>query len=166
MLLLSSNLEVRAQTPETQAYLRLLVPPEEGRSPVPATAYNVGAQLLAVEAGIDQSPPHARVHIAQSHWVTARAARIEEAHLTAGRDIAVTIERSTPTERADMFGRVFGLSRRENELLNHLAFGHDTREVAGAMSVSENTVQDHLKSIFMKTGVHSRRTLLAYALGT
>ncbi len=164
VLLLSADLAVHAQTPETQAILRLLVPPAEGRAPVPATAYNVGAQLLAVEAQVDANPPQARVHVAQSLWVTARAARIADAG-SGGADIAVTMERSTPGERADMFSRVFGLSRRETELLDHLASGQDTREVAGAMFVSENTVQDHLKSIFTKTGTHNRPTLLAQALG-
>ncbi len=166
VLLLSADLEVHAQTPETQAYLRLLVPPAEGRARVPATAYNVGAQLLAVEAQVDVNPPQARVHIAESLWVTARAARIDDSLAPVDRDIAVTMERSTPAERADLFARVFGLSRRETELLDHLALGQDTREVAGAMFVSENTVQDHLKSIFAKTGTHNRRTLLARALGT
>lgn len=45
------DLEVRAQTPETQEFLRVLVPPTEGRAPIPASAYNAAAQLLAVEAG-------------------------------------------------------------------------------------------------------------------
>jgi DNA-binding CsgD family transcriptional regulator len=34
------------------------------------------------------------------------------------------------------------------------------------MSLSHHTVQDHLKSIFVKTGVNSRRVLLSRALGT
>jgi DNA-binding CsgD family transcriptional regulator len=34
------------------------------------------------------------------------------------------------------------------------------------MFVSENTVQDYLKSIFTKTATRSRRILLARALGT
>ena len=41
MLLLSRRLDVRAQTAETQAYLRALVPPDQDRSPIPASAYNV-----------------------------------------------------------------------------------------------------------------------------
>ena len=34
------------------------------------------------------------------------------------------------------------------------------------MYVSQNTVQDHLKSIFAKTGTRNRRTLVSRALGT
>jgi len=56
---------------------------------------------------------------------------------------------------------------RETELVRHLAAGGDTREVAGQMFVSENTVQDHLKSVFAKTGLpQAGGTLLARALGT
>jgi DNA-binding CsgD family transcriptional regulator len=50
--------------------------------------------------------------------------------------------------------------------LNHLIQGVDTDELARLMFLSEHTVQDHLKSIFAKTSVHNRRTLLARALGT
>ena len=33
------------------------------------------------------------------------------------------------------------------------------------MFISELTVQDHLKSVFRKTGTHSRRELLTQAIG-
>ena len=52
VLLLSPGLAVRAQTPQTQRYLRMLVPPDaEDQAPVPAGAYNVAAQLLAAKTG-------------------------------------------------------------------------------------------------------------------
>src|ERR1700759_2713336 len=135
VLLLSPVLEVRAQTPQTQRYLQVLVPPEaEDQAPVPAGAYNVAAQLLATEAGVGDNPPVARVHLTG--------------------------------DRVTVFGRAWGLSPREAELLRHLAGGATTREVARQMFVSENTVQDHLKSIFDKSTARSRRALLARALGT
>ena len=34
------------------------------------------------------------------------------------------------------------------------------------MFLSEHTVQDHLKSIFAKTGTHNRRALLSLVLGS
>jgi DNA-binding CsgD family transcriptional regulator len=55
---------------------------------------------------------------------------------------------------------------RESELLTLLATGADTRELAQRMYLAENTIQDHLKSIFAKTGVRNRRTLLARAIGS
>ena len=42
---------------------------------------------------------------------------------------------------------------------------HDTRTAARTLSVTEYTVQDHLKAIFNKTKTHDRRTLLNAALG-
>jgi DNA-binding NarL/FixJ family response regulator len=165
VLLLSPELEVRAQTPETEEYLRVLVPPDTDRHPIPAGAYNVAAQLLAVEAGVDDHPPSARVHLAGGVWLTLRAARIGDTVPTDKRDIAVTIERASPAERLALFVRACGLSSREAELLGHLATGADTRHIAQVMFLSEHTVQDHLKSIFAKAGVHSRRTLLSRAVG-
>lgn len=158
VLLLSPDLDVLGHTPDTAEYLRVLVPPGDGHAPVPAGAYNVAAQLLANEAGVDTHRPAARVHLADGRWLTLRAARII-------RDIAVTIEESAPAERVALFGRAFGLSSRERELLGHLAHGSDTRDLARRMFLSEHTVQDHLKSIFGKTAVRNRRTLLARALG-
>ncbi len=166
VLLLSADLEVVRQTPGTHGPLRLLVPRDDDRPPVPAGAYNVAAQLLSVEAGVDSHPPAARVHLADGLWLTLRAARLEDDRPWHERDIAVTIEESTPAERVSLFALCSSLSERERELVSHLVEGADTREIADRMFLSAHTVQDHLKSVFAKTGTHSRRTLLSRALGS
>jgi DNA-binding CsgD family transcriptional regulator len=166
VLLLSADLRLLAQTPETDAHLRMLVPPDGATPPVPAGAYNVAAQLLAVEEGVDTGPPTARVHLAGSRWLTLRAARIAEPVSTSDGTIAVTLEQTAPQERLALFSRAAGLTARETELLRHLATGTDTRELAGRLSVSRHTVQDHLKSIFAKTSTRTRRALLSRALGS
>ena len=166
VLVLSPELLVRGQTAETSEYLRTLIPPVPDREPIPAVAYNVAAQLLAIEAGVDSNAPSARVHVAKGLWMTARAARLDGPGPSRGHDIAVTLEESSGAERVDVFGRSFGLTLRERELIEHLVQGGNTREVAQRMFVAENTVQDHLKAIFAKTSARSRRTLLARALGS
>jgi DNA-binding CsgD family transcriptional regulator len=165
VLLLSPDLDVLRATAGTQDPLRLLVPRDDGQAPVPAGAYNVAAQLLAVEAGVDEHPPTARVHLAEGLWLTLRAARLDTAGPLRERDIVVTIEASTATERIALFARAAGLTDRETQVLGHVASGADTRDVARRMTLSALTVQDHLKSVFAKTGTHSRGALLARALG-
>jgi DNA-binding CsgD family transcriptional regulator len=166
VLLLSAELSQLAQTPQTDAYLRALVPPDGDAAPVPAGAYNVAAQLLAVEDGIDRNPPVARVHLRAGRWLSLRAARMAQAPATVANTIAVTIEPAAAAERLALFCRSCALTRRETELMGHLATGSDTRDVAHRMGVSEHTVQDHLKSVFTKTATRSRRDLLARAVGT
>jgi DNA-binding CsgD family transcriptional regulator len=167
VLLLSPDLDVLAQTPQTQRYLRLLVPPDAAdRAPVPAGAYNVGAQLLAREAGVDGHPPSARVHLSGGRWLSLHAARMDSARPVPERDIAVSIETTSPADRVSLFARACGLTARETELLGHVVTGAGTRDIARLMFVSDYTVQDHLKSIFAKTGARTRPTLAARVLGT
>lgn len=102
-LVVSPDLTIRAQTSQTGDWLAALVPPQSGRSPVPASAYNVAAQLLATEADVDDHPPQARVHLGGGAWLTLRADRLGGPEPVAQRDIVVTMEASSPTERRDIF---------------------------------------------------------------
>jgi DNA-binding CsgD family transcriptional regulator len=165
LLVLSHQLDVRAQTPDTEDYLRALMPPDGDRRPIPAAAYHVAAQLLAVEAGTDDHAPSALVHLDGRGWLTLRAARVEHDGDAAEREIAVTIEQSSPVERRELFARSHALSARETELVDLLAQGADTRTIANELFLSAHTVQDHLKSIFAKTGTRNRRTLLTRLTG-
>lgn len=164
VLVLSPDLRVKAQTPETETYLRALVPPTGDRQPIPAGAYNVGAQLRASEDGVDSHPPRARVHLGHGVWLTLRAARIIESDMT-DPDIAVTLEPTSTNDRMALFSLTHGLSKRETEVVAACARGTDTRRLAQELFVSENTIQDHFKSIFAKTATRTRGELLAIARG-
>ncbi|RZU65057.1 regulatory LuxR family protein [Microterricola gilva] len=159
LLLLDDALVVQSQTPAAEAWLGALVPSSDGGAVVPASVYNVAAQLLAVEAGVDAHEPLARVHLSAGTWLTVRAGRV-------GEQIAVSLDPSSPAERLDLFAAAHALSARERTVLELLAAGADTRTIAERMYVSELTVQDHCTAIFAKASVHNRRSLLARILGT
>ncbi|MPZ69433.1 MAG: response regulator [Actinobacteria bacterium] len=73
-----------------------------------------------------------------------------------------------PNVTEGIFGRISGknvqaLSDRELTVLQELSHGRSTREVAGHIHVSEETVKTYLKQIFRKLGVHDRTEAVAEA---
>lgn len=164
VVLLNDRLDIVSQTRQVDADLRSLLPTEADRTPVPAAVLNVAAQLLAVEADVDANPAWVRAHLGAGRWVTVAAARVEGA-AAGGGSIAVTIEPTSSTDRLELYARVVGLTARETELLRRVAAGLDTRALAGELHLSQHTVQDHLKSIFAKTGAANRKALVARSTG-
>jgi len=55
------------------------------------------------------------------------------------------------------------LTRRELEILRHMAGGARTKVLAERLHVSPATVRNHVQNIFGKLGVHSRLEAVAYA---
>lgn len=55
------------------------------------------------------------------------------------------------------------LTEREFDLLNQLAAGHDQIEIADILGISEHTVRNHLRSLYMKLGVNKATQALEKA---
>jgi DNA-binding CsgD family transcriptional regulator len=53
------------------------------------------------------------------------------------------------------------LTHRERQVLNHLADGHTTREIATLLSISGKTVRNHVEHILHKLHAHSRLEAVA-----
>jgi DNA-binding CsgD family transcriptional regulator len=164
VLLLGDDLTPVAGTPQLGDWLATLLPSRADSGPVPASALNVAAQLLAVEAGVDDHTPSGRVALARGTWLTVRADRLTEG--VPGAAVAVGYELTSPADRLDLYARAHALSPREREVVAAVAAGLDTRGSARRLGSTELTVQDHLKSVFARTGAASRADLLARALGT
>lgn len=158
VVLVGDDLQVRSVTSGAAQALMRLLPPTEPGPPVPATAYNVAAALLAHEDGIWPGQPWARVHLGSNRWASVRAERLDDL-------IAVSIGPSTTTERADLFARAHQLSPRQTEVLHVALHGLDTRAIADELVIAHSTTEDHLKALLAKTGSASRHQLLARALG-
>jgi two-component system, NarL family, response regulator LiaR len=67
-------------------------------------------------------------------------------------------------ERSGARDRLGRLTGREMEILQLVANGKSTSEVARALFISPRTVQSHVKSVLSKLGVHSKLEAVAFAL--
>jgi len=101
---------------------------------------------------------HALEQTADGRWLMIEASAVADAGED---DVAVTFRGATPGETFVVLCRAYALTRRERDIVRTVIVGLDTRAIAERLFISRHTVQDHLKSIFDKTGVRSRRELLA-----
>jgi len=120
---------------------------------LPSVIYPAATLARSTDAGRS----HALLRTADGRWVMIEAARLEGEREG---EIAVDLRSATAAETFQLLCRVYALSAREREVVAALVAGLDTGGVARRLSISAYTVQDHLKSVFAKTGIHSRRELL------
>jgi DNA-binding CsgD family transcriptional regulator len=100
----------------------------------------------------------ARVRTKAGRWVIVRASLLGEGTTA---PVAVLLEAARPAEMAPLLADVYGLTPQERRVTECVAQGLPTRQIANHLRMSTYTVQDHLKSIFSKTGTGSRGDLVA-----
>jgi DNA-binding NarL/FixJ family response regulator len=69
-------------------------------------------------------------------------------------------------QTAEKKGDAAALSRREKEILQKVAYGATTKEVAHDLGISPHTVKTHLERIFEKLGANDRAQAVAIAIRT
>jgi DNA-binding NarL/FixJ family response regulator len=131
------------------------------RDALPQAIYAVAARLLAVEQGSAVSAnllPRVRLQTKSGQWLVLHASRLRDSLSHA--QIAVIMEVAQPVEIAPLIVQAYNLSHRESEITQAVVRGLSTAEIATKHHISPTTVQDHLKAIFDKVGVHSHRELV------
>jgi len=160
VVVLTNDLSVVSLSPHAERWLAEVADHQwPAMTELPEIVLGVAARLHALEAGQTGPLPKARLRTRSGLWLMVRATKLNGP--SGDGQTAVIIEPARPTELADVIMKTYGLTKREEQLTRLLLHGLSTRELAGQLGSAETTVQQHLKAIFEKTGVRSRRQLAA-----
>lgn len=160
LVVLSDTWEVESSTPRVEHWMSELPDGDWGAGRLPSAVLTVAGRALRAAEHPDEPTETAvsRVLSRSGTWMVLHGAA-----LVAGgrRRVAVILEPAHPARISAMLMSAYGLSEREQDVTRLVLQGSSTAEIAQRLFVSAQTVQQHLKAVFDKTGVRSRRDLVA-----
>ena len=159
LLVLSPDWAVESATPGVERWMSDLPGGSWEAGRLPSAVLSVAASALQTAQGRDEpgEVALARVLTNSGTWVVLHGATLVS---DGSRRIAVIVEPAHPARIAPLLMSAYGLTEREQDVTRLVLQGEPTAAIAERLVVSAHTVQQHLKSIFEKTGVHSRRDLV------
>jgi DNA-binding CsgD family transcriptional regulator len=131
--------------------------------PLPLPLRLAVRRLEAIERG---PAPHA-LAIARQMSCRGSLLEVHAARLRSGSVpgmIAITIAPADATARSGLRLAAYDLTPAQRRVAELVLQGLSTRQIVGELGISEYTVQDHLKVVFDKVGVASRRELVTALL--
>jgi DNA-binding CsgD family transcriptional regulator len=132
------------------------------RSRLPLAVRAVAQALRAAE---DHAGPAPTVQLPTTTggWLTVHASWLSGP--PAERRISVVLAPARPADTVPLLLAAHGLTRREADVARLVLRGASTDAIVDALHISRYTVQDHLRAVFDKVGVRSRRDLAGHLLG-
>ncbi|MGD9571471.1 MAG: LuxR C-terminal-related transcriptional regulator [Thermoleophilia bacterium] len=151
---------VVSATPGVERWLELLPGGGDvagGGAAPPALRAVAGRALATARSPSRDDPAFARVRTLDGRWVMLHGALLDG---EPGHRVAVIVEPAHPGRISPLLMAAYGLTAREKDVARLVLRGLSTAEIADELFLSPHTVQQHLKSVFEKTGVRSRRELV------
>ena len=162
LLLLADDLSLLAVTAAAERMMDELADrPHRGELPQVVTAVAARLKRLERDAEAADLMPRVRVRTRAGRWLVAHASRLAGANTESQGQIAVILEAAQPAEVAPLLLAAYALTPRETEIAALVLAGRSTEAIAAALVISPFTVQQHLRAMFEKVGVRSRRELVA-----
>jgi len=165
LLVLGADWRVESMSPGLDRWLPELPDAAWEAGRLPPSVLAVAGRALALAgspttgspAGVTGRVAVARVLTRSGVWVVLHGIPL----VAAGQQrVAVIVEPAHPARISPLLMSAYRLTDREQELTTLVLQGYSTAEIAARLVISTHTVQQHLKSVFDKTGVRSRRELV------
>jgi DNA-binding CsgD family transcriptional regulator len=159
LVVLSEDGDVESTTPGVERWLSDLPDGDLEAGRLPTAVHAVAGRALRT-AESSEEPGEvalARVLSRSGTWVVLHGTSLVA---SGSRRAAVIVEPAHPARITPLLMSAYGLTEREQEVTRLVLRGDSTAQIAERLVVSPHTVQEHLKKIFEKSGVRSRRDLV------
>jgi DNA-binding CsgD family transcriptional regulator len=133
-----------------------------GGDRLPVLIYTAAARAALADLATETIAPTTRFRTNSGQWLTVHTSRLRG---PSGWQTAVVLESARPVEMASLFLEAHGLTPAQSRVATLVLQGRSTRQIVNELHVSTYTVQEHLKAVFDKFGIGSRRELVATLLG-
>jgi DNA-binding CsgD family transcriptional regulator len=159
LVVLSDDGEIESTTPGVERWLSDLPDGDLDAGRLPTAVHAVAGRALRTAQSHDEpgEVALARVLSRSGTWIVLHGTSLVA---SGSRRAAVIIEPAHPARITPLLMSAYGLTDREQEVTRLVLRGDSTAQIAERLVVSPHTVQQHLKNIFEKTGVRSRRQLV------
>jgi DNA-binding CsgD family transcriptional regulator len=159
LVVLSEDGEVESTTPGVERWLSDLPDGDLDAGRLPTAVHAVAGRALRTAESHDDpgEVALARVLSRSGTWIVLHGTSLVAA---GSRRAAVIVEPAHPARITPLLMSAYGLTEREQEVTRRVLRGDSTAQIAQHLVLSPHTVQEHLKKIFEKTGVRSRRALV------
>lgn len=160
LVVLQDDWSVESLTPGVERWLAELPDGDwKSRGKLPPAVLAVAGRALRTAEHADAPGEVAlsRVLPREGRWIVLHGAALVA---DGARRVAVIVEPANPARISPLRMAAYQLTEREQDVTRLVLRGDSTSQIAEALYVSPHTVQQHLKNVFEKTGVRSRRELV------
>ena len=159
LVVLSEHGEVESTTPGVERWLSDLPDGDMDAGRLPSAVHAVAGRALRTAESRDDAGEVAlaRVLSRSGTWIVLHGTSLVA---SGSRRAAVIVEPAHSARITPLLMSAYGLTEREQDVTRLVLRGDSTAQIAERLVVSPHTVQEHLKKIFEKTGVRSRRELV------
>jgi DNA-binding CsgD family transcriptional regulator len=156
VLILGPDLSIRSMNPQAERWLAVADAPEwSAVLDLPVAVLSAAASVR--DDSTERLSMRTRVHCREGGWMTVHASA-----LRGDRDeVVVVLDRPEPEELTSLVLAAYGLTPAQTRVAALVLRGLSTRQIMRELCISANTVQEHLRAIFDRFGIGSRRELVA-----
>lgn len=157
LVVLDADGEIDSLGPGADRWIAEL-PGQPVRGPLPASVAAVASAAFdGVRLNGSGRKSTVRVRSVDGRWISVHGTVIR---FNGNLKAAVIIEPAHRDRIAPLLMTIYGLTAREQEVTRLVLRGASTTQLATDLGITPYTAQQHLKRVFEKTGVHSRRELV------